>query len=182
MYFCGLRPGEARAARWENFDGKTLRVGASMWRSFLGKPKTAASVAPVPVTETLAEILAETRQETGLILMSPLGQPVDLHNLASRVVRPVLARCVICKKSKHAPNDHDFQPIVTWRGWYAFRRGLATLATKIDSQLAAKSLLRHTNIAITQAYYIKSAPEDALRAVKTMDALFHKDATNSVPN
>jgi len=26
IYFCGLRPGEARGARWEDFDGKQLRI------------------------------------------------------------------------------------------------------------------------------------------------------------
>jgi integrase len=49
IYFCGLRPGEARAARWEDYDGKTLRIRASMWRKHTTLPKTTDSVAPVPV-------------------------------------------------------------------------------------------------------------------------------------
>lgn len=183
IYFCGLRPGEARAARWENYDGKTLRIEGSMWRKFTTLPKTTESVAPVPVAETLAEILRESRRESGYILASPLGKPVDLHNLAARVVIPALALCAECGKEKkeHGTNGHEFKKLPEWHGWYGLRRGLATLATSIDSQLAAKSLLRHANVHTTQAYYIKSVPADAIRAVAKMDALFQKSST-AVPN
>jgi integrase len=184
MYFCGLRPGEARAARWENYDGKTLRVCESMWRTKTSTPKTAESVASVPIAETLREILAESRRESGYILATATGAAVDLHNLAARGVRPTLALCAECKKEKkeHVANGHEFKPLPTWRGWYALRRGLATLATSIDTQMAAKSLLRHANVATTQQFYIKSVPAEALRAVEKMDALFQKSGANSVPN
>jgi integrase len=160
-----------------------------MWRSHLTEPKTKESGtkesgAPVPVAETLREILAESRRESGYILATATGAPVDLHNLAVRVVRPALALCAECKKEKteHGANGHEFTPLPTWRGWYALRRGLATLATSLDSQMAAKSLLRHSNIQTTAAYYIKSVPAEALRAVEKMDALFQKSGANSVPN
>lgn len=184
MYFCGLRPGEARAAKWENYDGKTLRILESMWRGKTTIPKTVESVAPVPVAETLREILAESRRESGYILATATGAAVDLHNLAARVVRPALLLCAECKKEKteHGANGHEFKPLPTWRGWYALRRGLATLATSIDTQIAAKSLLRHANVATTQQFYIKSVPAEALRAVEKMDALFQKSGANSVPN
>jgi hypothetical protein len=42
--------------------------------------------------------------------------------------------------------------------------------------MAAKSLLRHSNISTTDQFYIKSVPADALRAMATIDALFHKTA------
>ena len=88
------------------------------------------------------EILAESRRESGYILSSPLGNPVDLHNLAARVVIPALAVCAECRKAKkeHDTNGHEFQSLPAWHGWYGLRRGLATLATSLDSQLAAKSL------------------------------------------
>jgi integrase len=183
IYFCGLRPGEARAARWEDYDGKTLRIRGSMWRKHLTEPKTAESVAPVPVAETLRDILEGARRDSGYILASPLGQPADLHNLAARVVIPALARCAECRKEKkgHGANGHGFKPLPAWHGWYALRRGLATLATSLDSQLAAKSLLRHSNVQTTQQFYIKSVPADAVRAVEKMDALFQKSG-NSAPN
>jgi integrase len=178
IYFCGLRPGEARASKWEDYDGKTLRIRASMWRTHTTSPKTAESVAPVPVAETLADILRELRRESGYILASPQGKPVDLHNLAARVVIPALALCAKCGKGEkeHDTNGHEFKKLPEWHGWYGLRRGLATLATSLDSQLAAKSLLRHSNVHTTQQFYIKSVPADAVRAVEKMDALFQKSA------
>ena len=108
---------------------------------------------------------------------------MDLHNLAARVVIPALARCAECGKVEkgHETNGHEFKKLPEWHGWYALRRGLATLATSLDSQLAAKSLLRHSNVHTTQQFYIKSVPADALRAVEKMDALFQKSA-NTAPN
>ena len=182
MYFCGLRPGEARAARWEDYTGKTLAIRASMWRTHLSTPKTAESVGVVPVAETLREVLAESRCESGFILAGPSGKPTDLSNLAFREIAPRLLRCAKCDHEKNGHDEkHEFVQLPKWRGAYAFRRGLATLATSVDSQLAAKSLLRHANIATTQQHYIKSIDADAIRAVATIDALFQKTA-NTVPN
>lgn len=186
MFFAGLRPGEARAIRWEDYDPKkkTLRIRSSMWRSFLTDPKTPESAAFQVVPETLAEILSESPRENGYILKSPLGKPIDLHNLTSRTIIPALACCANCQKEKaqHDAAGHDFQPLPRWRGYYALRRGIATLATSIDSQLAAKSLLRHSNIATTQGFYIKDVPEDAVRAASKIDALFQRSTENVVPN
>jgi len=182
IYFCGLRPGEARAARWEDYDGKTLRIRASMWRSHTTLPKTSESVAPQPVPETLAEILRGSRRHSGYILSSRLGKPVDLHNIGSRTVIPALMRCAECRKEKkgHDSSAHEFKPLPSWHGWYALRRGFATLATSIDSQLAAKSLLRHSNIQTTQQFYIKSIPAEARRAVEKIDALFSQSANTAL--
>jgi integrase len=183
LYFCGLRPGEARAARWEDYDSKTLEVRASMWRTHLTTTKTLESVGQVPISEKLRDILAESRRESGFILAGPSGRPVNLANLARRTIRPALARCAKChqEKKEHDDLDHEFKKLPEWRGFYACRRGLATLATSIDSKLAAKSLLRHSNIATTEQFYIKSVDKDAVRAMATIDAVFQKSA-DALPN
>ncbi|HEV2340249.1 MAG TPA: hypothetical protein VGS15_00455 [Candidatus Acidoferrales bacterium] len=187
MFFCGLRPGEARAAKWSNYDGKTLRIQGSMWRGILGAPKTPESCAPVPVASALREIIDEMPRISEFILAGPSGKPVDLHNLAARVIVPSLERCATCHemKTKHAKADHEFvrdDSLPVWRGWYALRRGCATLATSLDGALAAKSLLRHANIATTQAHYIKSVPAEAIRAVDKMSALFDNVSASGRPN
>lgn len=184
IFFCALRPGEARAARWEDYDGKILRIRGSMWRTYTTDPKTEGSIAPVSVAQTLRDILAESRRDSGYILASPLGNPVDLHNLARRVVVPALAKCAECgeEEKEHASDGHEFKKILEWHGWYALRRGAATFVTSVtNSPLAAKSHLRHSNVATTMQYYIKSTPADALDAVEKMDALFQK-SDNSTPN
>jgi integrase len=176
MYLAGLRPAEARGLRWSDYDEKTktIRVSRSMWRGFTTNPKTEESVGSVPVPQVLADILDATPRTSEYVLISTLGKPVDLHNLASRVIRPALAKCATCKKIQHVANGHEYKPIGEWRGFYALRRGCATLASSLDTPLAAKSLLRHSNVQTTAAYYIKSVPEDAVRAAQKIDALLQR--------
>ena len=97
MFFAGLRPGEARGARWEDYDGKRLSGLPVVWKTHTTTPKTAGSAKPVPVIEPLAGILAELRAadgnpQSGPILRGPRARPLDLHNLAARVVIPMTAQ------------------------------------------------------------------------------------------
>lgn len=185
MFFAGLRPGESRAMRWSDYDGKILRVRQSMWRLHVSEPKTNASIASVPVCQTLREVLEESPRQSEFVLCSPNGKrPVDLHNLASRVIVPRLLRCAKCDKAKKGHDekaDHAFEQLPVWRGYYSLRRGCATLVTSLDSALAAKGLLRHTDLATTSKHYIKDIPIETLRAAEKMDALFQK-SSSSAPN
>jgi integrase len=158
MYFAGLRPGEARGLRWQDYDDKRRRlfVRQSVWRTFTTEPKTAESISPVPVCETLASILQGHPNGFEYILSGPSGKPINLHNLAARVVRPALTKAGIA-----------------WKGWYSLRRGAATLATQVESPLAAKGLLRHSNLATTTQHYVKDVPAETQRALEKIDALFN---------
>jgi len=42
MYFCGLRPGEARGAKWSDYkeDKRALEIAGSVWRRHETRPKT----------------------------------------------------------------------------------------------------------------------------------------------
>ena len=56
---------------------------------------------------------------------------------------------------------------IRWRGWHGFRRGLASNLNRLgidDSVIQAIS--RHSNIAVTQACYIKTARPDAVEAMR----------------
>ena len=78
------------------------------------------------------------------------GQPLNLDNLARRVIAPV----------------------AKWHGWHGFRRGLATNlhALGVDDK-TIQAILRHSNIGITQNIYIKSVSESQVSA---MDSLSEK--------
>lgn len=184
MFFAGLRPSEARALKWDDYNPKTkmLRIARSMWRSFTTEPKTEASIGSVPVPQTLADVLDAVPRTAEYILTSPGGKPVDLHNLASRVIRPALTKCAVCREEKHDANGHEYQPIGEWYGFYSLRRGCATLVTSLDSPLAAKGMLRHSNVSTTMAHYIKDVPSDVLRAVEKVDALFEKTSAATRAN
>lgn len=160
MFFAGLRPGEARGATWEDYDGKKLTVRQSVWHTHTTSPKTNGSAKPVPIIEPLTGILAELRAAdkspcSGPILRGPSGKPLDLHNLGNRVVIPVLRKAGIA-----------------WHGWYALRRGVATAVTALSTDsLAAKGLLRHSSVSTTERHYIKDVPESTLQAMKRLEEL-----------
>jgi integrase len=162
VFFAGLRPGEARGLRWEGYAPKRLAVTQSIWQTHATSPKTDGSALDVPVIEPLKSILAELREAdgnptTGPILRGPSGAPLNLDNLARRVVRPLLA----AGEKK-------------WHGWYAFRRGVATTLTTLrrDSGQSSQGLLRHTNLSTTQRHYIKDVPENTLEAMNQLEQLF----------
>jgi len=188
VFFAGLRPGEARGAHWEDYDGKRLFVRRSIWRVWTTSPKTESSVKPVPVIEPLRSILVELREgdrnaSTGPILRGPSGSPLDLVNLAERVVKPALLRCAVCKQreAKHAGACHDFQldeTLPKWHGWYSLRRGVATAVADLSNSLAAKGLLRHSSVSTTERHYIKDVPESTLQAMKQLETLCNECANH----
>jgi len=166
MFFAGLRPGEARGARWEDFEGKRLFVRQSVWHTHATTPKTEDAASPVPVIESLRLILEEVRSAdlnpaSGPIFRGPSGKPVNLDNLSKRVMAPLLKAAGI-----------------EWHGWYSLRRGVATtLAGLTRDGMASKGLLRHTNLATTTRHYIRDVPENTLSAMELLEKLCNECAT-----
>jgi integrase len=201
--FTGLRKSEIRGLAWASFDGKELGVkrsvwgtkklaeklepGSSIWGGVANEPKTKRSRAAIPVVKQLAQALEAHRRRMGVLAQPGLpifqagnGQPLNLDNLARRVIVPALSRCVICQKQEdeHRPEGHAYKrdkALPQWHGWHAFRRGLATnlhLLGVEDREIQA--ILRHSNIGITQNIYIKSVSESQVSA---MDVLSEKLGT-----
>jgi integrase len=155
--FTGARRGEIRGFRWENYDGMSIRVMQSVWRSHMTDPKTPKSKSPVPVIPQLAAVLnrykhAQGNPSEGVMFKSQTGTPLDLADLARRVVRPALQVAGL-----------------PWYGWHAFRRGLATNLYRLGvPDKTIQAILRHSNLSTTMNCYVKSVPADAQAA---MDAL-----------
>jgi len=170
MFFAGLRPGEARGACWQDFDGKRLFVRQSVWHTHTTAPKTEDATGYVPIIETLAEILGRLREADGNpsggpVLRGPSGKPTNLDNLSKRVMAPLFGEA--------------------WHGWYSLRRGVATtLAGLTKDGMASKGLLRHTNLATTTRHYVKDVPENTLAAMDRLENLCNQCATtaNARPN
>jgi hypothetical protein len=131
----------------------------SVWRTKVGTPKTEGSAKPIPVIEPLRVTLAELREADGNPQTGPIlrgdrcGRPLNLDNLARREVRPALKAAGIA-----------------WHGWYSFRRGIGTHITATSRDpLAAKGMLRHENVATTEAHYIKDVPENTRSAMQGVE-------------
>ena len=161
--FSGLRKSEIQGLRWEDLKGDELHVQRSAWRPthVIEETKTLASKAPVPVIPVLAKYLNAHRDGSpsdGFIFTgAKLGRPLDLHNLAQRVVRPTL-------KEENIP----------WCGWHGFRRGLATTLYElgIDGK-TRQSILRHANIAVTENIYTKPVSEVSKTAMAKVERAFN---------
>jgi integrase len=118
--FTGLRKSEIQGLRWEDLNGDELHVQRTAWRPthVIEETKTVASKSPVPVIPILARYLAAYRDgnpSNGFIFEgAKKRRPLDLHNLANRVIRSALE-----------------QADIPWCGWYGFRRGLVTSLYKL---------------------------------------------------
>lgn len=172
VFFGGLRPGEARGARWEDYNGKTLGVKHSVWRTHTTAPKTAHAAKPVPVIAPLRELLQELHKlegnpETGPILRGVSGKPLNLDMLARDVIKSAL------RNPENYPTADAKR--LQWHGYYAFRRGIATLTSSVSRDpMAAKGLLRHTSVSTTLNHYIKDVPQVTENAMSLVEELFNK--------
>jgi integrase len=180
----GLRKSELRGLTWENFDGKELNVTRSVWNSTVSEPKTRRSRSPIPVVSQLSDALEAHRLGAGILAQPGLpifqagnGQPLNLDNLARRVICPALSRCVVCREpeAEHKTEGHLFKrdaSLPEWHAWHAFRRGLATNlhALGVDDK-TIQAILRHSNVGLTMNIYVKSLGESQVSA---MDALSEK--------
>jgi integrase len=184
----GLRKSELRGLTWANFNGRELNVTRSIWNRSVSAPKTKSSRAPIPVVRQLADALEAHRVRAGILAQPDLpifqagnGQPLNLDNLARRIVSPAIEKCVKCRKpeSEHLAEGHLFEldETLCWHGWHAFRRGLATNLHALGvADREIQAILRHSDIRLTQAIYIKSVSESQVNA---LDLLSEKMETFS---
>jgi len=156
--FTGVRKGELRGFLWENYDGEQVLISQSFWRGHVLEPKTRQSKAPVPVIAQLAQRLDWHRRVSGnpangLMFPVPLGKPINLDALAADVIVPAVSKARI-----------------QWHGWHAFRRGLATNLHRLGvSDKTIQRILRHSNVAVTQGCYIKTADSEAAAAMRQFE-------------
>jgi len=106
------------------------------------------------------------------------GNPANLNNTLNREILPALNRCEVCRKSKaeHAGVSHEFKRDDTlrmWRGWHAFRRGLATTLYDIGvDDLMVQQILRHGDVVVTREHYIKTTSEQSIAAMSKLESAF----------
>jgi integrase len=159
--FTGVRKGELRGFLWENYDGQQVLISQSFWRGHALEPKTRESRAPVPVIAQLARILDLHRCVSGnpgcgVMFASQAGKPINLDALARDVIVPLVTKAG-----------------VRWHGWHAFRCGLATNLHRLGvPDKVIQRILRHSNVAVTQSCYIKTADSDAMAAMQQFERSF----------
>jgi integrase len=157
--FTGLRLSELRGLKWLDYDGKSLRVSRSVWRTVVNQTKTESSEAAVPVVPLLKKILDEHLVRTNgqshqyIFAGEKRGTPLNLANLARRVIIPAL--------QEYSEQNGE---LVEFKGWHAFRRSLATNLSScgVDPK-TIQQILRHSSLSVTMDIYV-TPPQDEARA------------------
>ncbi len=158
--FTGLRRGEIRGLRLEDYDGRFLQVRRSVWKGHLGEPKRKHEKGAVPVIEPLKSLLDSylSRSTTkNHIFQTFRGDPADLDYVSRQIIAPKLEEAGI-----------------PWYGWHACRRGLATNLHQLGvADIVIQAILRHSDVSVTWQSYIKrdavDKPSlDAMTALETM--------------
>lgn len=170
--FTGLRRSELRGLRWEDLDvdGGQLHVRRTVWNTSIeDKTKTKSSRAPVPLVPMLQQALEAHRDVPagGFIFAGErMGRPLNLANLARRVIAPTLR-----------------ENGIKWVGWHGFRRGLATNLYGIRTpENIIQDILRHADIKVTRTFYIKPSTATSQPAMQKLVKAFEKIRKNARKN
>ena len=179
--FLGLRPGEIAALRWEDFDEDSVTIRRSVVRGVVGTPKTAESLATLPLPAQVIVPLTLWRQKSGrsegYVFESKNGTPGDLHNMVARVIKPHVegkTKCIPCDKTPKPSG-------VAWKSLYAGRRCAATAVIEANNGNLAigQALLRHKSQITTATFYKKAVTPETLRnGMKMLEAAASGDTAD----
>jgi len=155
----GLRISEIKGLRWEDFRDGELYVQRGVVNGHVSEAKTLASNAPVPMLDIVADALTDHKARNlgdGFIFHARNGNPLRLENVLRRDMLPEFKKAGI-----------------TWHGWHAFRRGLATNLYALGApDKTVQAILRHANVSTTMAYYVKPVASETHAAMKKLERAF----------
>lgn len=144
--YSGLSKSEMQGLRWEDRSNGNLNVRRKVWGGIVGDVKTTYRKAPAPVIPQLGAILdrywdASGRPVIGWIWPASRGElPMDFNNLYRRHILDALEDAKL-----------------TWHGWHAFRRGLASNLSALGvPDNVIQQILRHGDVSTTQRFYRKT--------------------------
>jgi integrase len=141
--FSGLRRSEIAGLRWCDWEDDKLFVRQSVFNHVVNPPKSPASRNWVPVTPQLKDALEAYKADTVAndVCFLPDSRMFvgTLDHWSRKFINPAFKRAG-----------------VAWRGYHAFRRGVATALHEAGvSDLTIQRICRHSSLVTTQQSYIK---------------------------
>jgi integrase len=177
----GLRISECLGLRWSDVDYESQQISVRRaWTGGrIGRPKSAASKAPVPLGPVLAGFIREWQQQT------PYGQPTDwvfpstrlggkqprvANMLVEDYLRPAAVKVGVLKEGEKVRF-----------GYHTLRHSLASFLVRKGTDVkTVQKMLRHSDVSTTLGIYAHSMSEDRLTAQGDMLAAMMKPPSNAV--
>jgi integrase len=167
----GMRIGEILALRWKRIDSLrgTIEVAENYSCGEFVSPKTKSSRRVIPMSSTLAHVLAKHRADGGecspeaLVFRTAKGTTLNPKNLYNRELAPAC--------------DQISLPRVSW---HSFRHTHATLLGDLGGSLkTAQALLGHSDMETTLNTYTHAVPDSQRTAVGRVAGVLFSDVLNS---
>jgi integrase len=156
---------ELEGLRWEDRRVGYLHITRSCVEGDLKETKTQHRKAAVPIIPYLEKVLETYHYSMGspkkgwMFPSDNPGRPMRMNNLYRRHIEDILD-----KKG------------ITWHGWHAFRRGLATNLSELGvPDDVIQKILRHGDIEVTQKNYRKTRNPKVDAAMKKLSAALRKN-------
>lgn len=160
--FLGLRPSEAIAVKWDDFNSETVCIRRACVNGIVGTSKTKLSQRDLPLRDAVRVPLELWRQKCGnptegwvFKKVRKIGEdtPAPLHNLVTRVIMPHVKGGEKCAACGVVPKKAN----VEWKGVYSGRRGFATAVIELTNGnfASAQELLGHSSMETTVRNYKK---------------------------
>jgi len=162
------RLAELQGLTWEDYDGESLIVRRTRWKGYENAPKSRASAAAVPVIPELRAALDRYKREWDKLppkyLRAESEEEVGLKRPDTSLFRSEL----VAYGRYHLPEA--FGAVKSeWRGWHAFRRGLASTLFQLGAEdLVVQRILRHARVIVTRESYIKQFDSRVTEAMKRL--------------
>ncbi|MGB7072904.1 MAG: site-specific integrase, partial [Candidatus Sulfotelmatobacter sp.] len=159
-FFLGLRKGEVQGLKWEDFDKDSVHIRRAVARGVVGTPKTKKSIRTLPLIAPVRIPLMLWRKKSG----SPVDGWVFPHKTNGKSIEiRTLIRCVIVPTL--------IKQKIEWKGIQAGRRGTGTILRKLTgNSTAGRDVLGHEDESTTKEHYEGALPEEALQAMKLLEA------------
>jgi integrase len=156
--FNGLRKGEIRGLRWEDFVGDEVLIRRALSRNVVMDETKTGKARRGLIIEPVKSLLAEWRElwgnpSEGWLFPNGADHPMSLDSMAQRLIIPKLTK--------------DLR----WEGWQACRRGAGTILTELTGDaLAARDILGRSTTKVTESHYIADIPVAGRKGMALLEA------------